>query len=165
METAEVRIVKKPSFQVTCLKWEGGFRQAAKGRIRDTIKEFIDRGEEVKNPKDTSRMWGLSYHTMPDGFTHYTGYEVEGEAELPDGMEAVIVPEYTYAVYPHRKGQDIGSSYAHLSHWIEENGYEPYKEEDLPDYDPLPMKFELYNYENILSQVPEFDIYIPVTKK
>ncbi|MDF2859650.1 MAG: transcription activator effector binding protein [Neobacillus sp.] len=76
---------------------------------------------------------------------------------IPDGMVALSIPTYTYAVCEHQKGMNIDKTYEDLASWYTANGYELI---------PNARSFETYpiHYNPIVDE-PEFCVYNPVRLK
>ncbi|MFT4416438.1 GyrI-like domain-containing protein [Fredinandcohnia humi] len=162
MEQVTYKIIRLPAFRAAGLKWEGSFTEVS--NLKDVIHSMSERVTELDHAVDPNMQLGLSYHLRPDGFMHYSVYEVSQDQQLPEGMVELQVPEMTYLWTHHNKGEDIGQTYFKISNWLEESEYEPFKESDQIYYDSLPLKFEKYPRDRDL-QDPHFEILIPIIKK
>lgn len=154
-------IVTKPAFRAIGLKWEGSYQEIP--NLKKVIQTSSERVGELEHAVDPAAQLGLSYHTRRDGFVHYSVYEVSEEQGIPEGMIEIRVPELTYLVVQHHKGEDIGQTYYTISTCIAENNYQLYKEPGVDYYDSLPLKFEKYPADRDL-QDPHFEIMIPIVK-
>lgn len=154
-------IVTLPAYRAIGLKWEGSYEEVPElKKVIDRMSQRIDEVDAI----EPGIQLGLSYHLRPDGFVHYSGYEVGEDHPLPEGMVDINVPELTYLKVHHQKNQNIGSTYDKIYQWIKESNYEPYEETDKTYYDPLPIKHERYPEDRVFDN-PHFDIFIPITKK
>nr|WP_302328431.1 GyrI-like domain-containing protein [Salirhabdus salicampi] len=155
--------MKIPSYRAVGLKWDGPWTEIK--YLKETIQEASRRVIELKHAVNPSEQLGLSYHLRPDGFTHYSVYEVSHKQQVPPRMEEIIVPEMTYLVTKHEKGNRIEETYEKIKNWIMESEYEPFKEGDATYYnDFLPIKHEKYPAD-LDRNDPHFDIFIPIVKR
>lgn len=162
MEYGVYEIVERPAYRAMGLKWEGSFEEIVD--LRAVIAEVKSRAGELKAVEPDMQL-GLSYHTRPDGFTHYSVYEVEGDQELPEGMIEIEIPAMTYLATHHKKGEEIGVTYEKIHQWLAENHYKPYADEAVNYFenDELPIKHECYPADRD-EEDAHFDILIPVEK-
>ncbi|MFS0865044.1 GyrI-like domain-containing protein [Fredinandcohnia sp. 179-A 10B2 NHS] len=156
------KIIKLPAYRGVGLKWDGAYSEVS--NLKQVITTMSNRVEELDHVLNPDQQLGLSYHLRPDGFIHYSVYEVTEEQQVPEGMVEIYVPEMTYLVTTHPKGESIGETYAKISSWMEEGEYEPFVESDKTYFDSLPIKHERYPANRDLEN-PHFDILIPITKK
>ena len=157
----EYNIVTLPGYRGVGLKWEGAYAEVS--TLKETIYHMKDRAKELEEAVDRNLQLGLSYHLRPDGFTHYSVYEVNKSQQISAGMIEIIIPELTYLHVYHERGRDIGETYTQIYRWFKEISYIPYKDE-RKYYDELPVKHERYPADRDLSD-PHFDILIPVVKR
>ncbi|QFT87923.1 Bacterial transcription activator, effector binding domain [Bacillus sp. THAF10] len=162
MKLKTYEIQKKPGYRAVGLMWEGPWSEI--GKLKSTIQTMNERVVELEQAVDSAMQLGLSYHTRQDGFTHYSVYEVTEEQAIPDGMVELRVPEMTYLVVSHLKGENIGNTYQSISQWLAESEYKPFVESGRTYHDPLPIKHERYPHNRDLED-PHFEIWIPVEKK
>lgn len=162
MQNFRYEIVKIPAYRGIGLKWEGSFKEIS--NLKKIIHIMSDRLGELEQVVNPDLQLGLSYHLRPDGFVHYSVYEVSVQQQIPEGMVEINVPEMTYLMTHHRKGESIDRTYMDISQWIKESDYEPYAEPGIEYYDNLPIKHERYP-DNRDLQDPHFDILIPVVKR
>ncbi|MFD2638524.1 GyrI-like domain-containing protein [Piscibacillus salipiscarius] len=159
----EWSIVTKPSYRSVGLKWEGTFQEIPS--LKRVIEDMKGRAYELEYKINPSVQLGLSYHTVEDGFAHYSVFEVSDEQEVPVGMVELQVPEWSYMYTAHHKGDDVVQTYNYLHNWLAESDYEVLKEEGCTYYDPhMPIKHEYYPIDQDPND-PHFDIFIPVVKK
>lgn len=162
MQTFHYEIVKIPEYRGIGLKWDGPYTEISTlKKMINTMSSRVGEFDHAVNPKV---QLGLSYHLRPDGFTHYSVYEVSEEQQLPDGMIEINVPGMTYFMTHHKKGQEIGQTYERILHWLKKSDYEPYIEQGLEYYDDLPIKHERYPIDRDFMN-PHFDILIPIFKR
>ncbi|GIN61904.1 hypothetical protein J27TS8_18970 [Robertmurraya siralis] len=159
MESSRYIVKKLPAYRAIGLKWEGAYSEVA--QLKEVINEMSLRIDELKNPLDRNTQLGLSYHLRPDGFVHYSLFEVNEFEEIPPGMVEFYVPELTYVIAHHDKGENIGQSYSDIGIWISKMNYIPYVDASKTYYDPLPIKHERYPRDRDLSY-PHFEILIPI---
>ncbi|TDF94473.1 GyrI-like domain-containing protein [Paenibacillus piri] len=151
----EATLVTKRSFQAVGIRWEGTFAEAAAGDIQAVHAEVKNRLHEIKHVPDPELLLGLSHHLAEGRFTHDAVLEVSRVEEVPEGMIAVTIPELTYAMYEHKRGQNIDASYKNIYAWIKEQGLELHKG-PVTHFEQYPMSNTLYMEE------PAFTIMIPV---
>jgi predicted transcriptional regulator YdeE len=156
------KIITLPAFRAIGMKWDGSWQVI--NQLKELIQTVSDRVEELKEVDNPNEQLGLSYHTRPDGFVHYSCFEVSETQTIPFGMLEVKVPELTYLITDHHKGEAIGKTYQNILEWLEKSKYKPYKEPNTNYYDSLPIKFEKYPVDRDLNN-PHFKILIPITKK
>lgn len=154
-------IVTMPAYRAVGLKWNGPYSEVSS--LKQVIYSMSNRVEELEYVLNPDLQLGLSYHLRPDGFVHYSVYEVTEEQQVPEGMIEIYVPEMTYLVTSHPKGENIGETYSKISSWMQDGEYEPFVETDITYYDSLPIKHERYPANRDLED-PHFDILIPITK-
>lgn len=157
-----MKVVTKPAYRAIGLVWEGPWSDLS--QLKATIEEMRKRVGELEMAIDPKQQLGLAYHTRPDGFTHYSVYEVNQDQNVPIGMIEIHIPELTYLVKQHEKGQDIGHSYSTIAQWLSESNYKPFIDKDVTYFDELPIKHEVYPADRNL-QNPHFEIRIPIVKK
>ncbi|RKN77048.1 GyrI-like domain-containing protein [Paenibacillus ginsengarvi] len=150
----EVNLITKQAFQAIGLRWDGTFQGAAKGEIRELIAEFKRRLNEISGIVIRDRILGFSEGHTKEGFTYFVMVETLQSDEIPDGMTALSIPTYTYAVCEHQKGMNIDKTYEDLAAWYSAEGYELV---------PNARSFETYPFHyNPLVDEPEFCVYNPV---
>ncbi|MGI8315059.1 GyrI-like domain-containing protein [Halobacillus mangrovi] len=154
-------IVLLPTYRAIGLKWEGPYEEVPE--LKKKIDRMSKRIDEI-DAIDPDIQLGLSYHLRPDGFVHFSSYEVNEDHPIPEGMVDITVPELTYLKVHYRKNQNIGETYDKIYRWIMESDYKPYEEADRTYYDPLPIKHERYPKDREFDN-PHFDIFIPITKQ
>lgn len=162
MKNFHYEIVEVPAYRGVGLKWDGPYTEISS--LKELIKSMSRRVKELEHAVNPKLQLGLSYHLRPDGFVHYSVYEVGKEQQLPNGMVEIYVPKMIYFVTQHIKGQQIGETYGKIYQWFKENDYTPYIESGVKYYDDLPIKHERYPINRDLND-PHFDILIPIVKK
>ncbi|UFT99578.1 GyrI-like domain-containing protein [Radiobacillus kanasensis] len=155
-------IMVKPGYRALGLKWDGAYSEIPS--LKETISKVFSRRKELEHAVEPDVQLGLSYHLRPDGFVHYSVYEVSEEQSIPEGMVEIRVPEMTYLITHHEKGQDIGQTYMGIAEWLKESDYKPFQESDKEYFDSLPIKHERYPDDRDLTD-PHFDILIPVVER
>ena len=155
-------IVKIPAYRGIGLKWDGPYTEI--NTLKKLINRMSSRVGELDHAVNPKVLLGLSYHLRPDGFVHYSVYEVSEEQQLPDGMVEINVPEMTYIMTHHKKDQDIGQTYEKIFQWLKNSYYDPYIEPNVEYYDDLPIKHERYPNDRDVNN-PHFDILIPIFKR
>ncbi len=162
MQHFRYEIVEIPAYRGMGIKWNGAYTEI------NSLKEFIttmsSRVGELEYAINPKVQLGLSYHLRPDGFVHYSVYEVSEEQQLPEGMVEINVPKRTYLMIHHEKDQDIGQTYDKIFQWLKESDYEPFRESNVEYYDRLPIKHERYPNDRDVNN-PHFDILIPISKR
>lgn len=161
MQNFNYEIVEIPAYRGIGLKWGGSYTEI--NTLKKLINSMSSRVGELDHVVNPETQLGLSYHLRPDGFVHYSVYEVTQEQQLPDGMVEINVPKMTYLLTHHKKGQDIGQTYNKILQWLKESNYTPYVEPGVKYYDDLPIKHERYPNDRVFNN-PHFDILIPIFK-
>lgn len=161
MGSLQYEIVRLPAYRAIGLKWNGSYSEV--GQLKEVIKEMAVRVQELEDVISPEIQLGLSYHLRPDGFTHYSVFKAGNNQFVPNGMVEIIVPELTYLMTQHVKGQNIGQTYMNIQQWLKESGYSIYKEDGIDYYDDLPIKHEKYPVNRDLTD-PHFEILIPIVK-
>ncbi len=142
MQTSQYKIVTIPSYRAVGLKWDGPWAEIS--GLKEVIHGMRDRVGELEHAVNPNIQLGLSYHQRPDGFIHYSVYEVSEAQQIPEGMIEINVPELTYLLTRHQKGNDIGQTYANIAQWMKESDYEVFVEPSVEYFDTLPIKHEKY---------------------
>ncbi|WP_223701788.1 GyrI-like domain-containing protein [Sutcliffiella deserti] len=161
MEKLNYEIITKPAYRAIGMKWEGPYSEIKE--LKEVINTMSTRAGELEHAVEPEVQLGMSYHLRPDGFIHYSVFEVELKQEIPDEMEEIIVPEMQYLKVQHEKGKDFGHTYSKIYQWFKESDYIPYTEQNVEYYDDLPIKHERYPIDRDLND-PHFEILIPVIK-
>ncbi|GAA0595170.1 hypothetical protein GCM10009001_09120 [Virgibacillus siamensis] len=163
MKDFQYEIVTIPAYRGVGLKWDGSYVEVSSlGKLVENMRIRVGELEHVVNP---DIQLGLSYHLRPDGFVHYSVFEVSYDQPIPADMVEIHVPEMTCMLTHHEKGQDIGETYKKVAQWVkEESDFTPFMESDVTYYDALPIKHEHYPVDRDMND-PHFDILIPVVKK
>lgn len=158
------KIVELPAFRAAGLKWEGTFSEIVP-HLKNLIGQARDRGDELEHRVNPDVQLGLSYHVIEDGFAHYSVYEVSEEQEIPEGMVEIRIPEWTYVMTSHNKGEDVQQTYTDLHQWLADSDYTAFREAGVNYSDSyMPIKHEYYPADQDPDD-PHFEIYIPVVKK
>ncbi|WP_173917189.1 GyrI-like domain-containing protein [Halobacillus sp. Marseille-Q1614] len=155
------KIANLPGYRGIGLRWEGPYTEIHS--LKKVISSMNKRVNELPLSVDPEVQLGLSYHIRPDGFVHYSVFEVEGKQQIPEDMVEIVVPALTYLLTSHKKGQNIGSTYERIYEWLQKSDYVPYAEPEVEYYDKLPIKYERYPANRDLED-PHFDILIPIMK-
>lgn len=144
-----LKLTERPAFRAVGLKLRYGGEQ---GALPALWQQFVPRMSEVGN-RASSR---LSYGVM-DNYDHESGQfdytacvEVEGEAELPEGMVQVEVPAQQYAVFKTNL-ENVREAFDHA--------YQEWLPQSQHQRAPGP-EFELYGEEFEADQT--IYLYIPV---
>ncbi|MDN4607832.1 GyrI-like domain-containing protein [Sporosarcina highlanderae] len=162
MQDFQYKIVNIPAYRAIGLKWDGPYTEVS--TLKEIIFSMSSRVNELEHAVNPKVQQGLSYHLRPDGFVHYSVYEVSEEQQIPEGMREIHVPEMTYLMIHHQKEQNIGQTYDNIFYWLKESDYEPLREPDVEYFDRLPIKHERYPHDRDVNH-PHFDILIPISKK
>ncbi|MFG6149732.1 GyrI-like domain-containing protein [Halobacillus sp. B23F22_1] len=156
------KIIEIPAYRAVGMKWDGAYSEISS--LKQMIQTMSERVQDIPQALNPHLQLGLSYHLRPDGFIHYSVYEVEREAEIPEGMIEFNMPRQTYVKVHHHKGKDIGLTYAHIREWFKTSPYVPYREKGVTYFDELPIKHEHYPKDRDIND-PHFHILIPIVKK
>lgn len=130
------------------------FGNNSNGEIPKLWEVFNSRYGDIK-PKNKSMLCFGICDDMPDaeGRFHYTACaEVDNLQDIPEGMEAKIVPGGKYLVYTYGGVlKDLGDFYNNIfSNWLPNSGFE------------MDCRPQLELYDGRFMNNGEFDIYIPV---
>jgi predicted transcriptional regulator YdeE len=150
----QAKVVKKETFKAVGVKWIGTFEQAARGEIKTFHHEFLERKNQIKNAIEPENILGLSYHNTEHGFTYYLALEVKDTQSIPEEMEFITVPAYTFASLEY-KGSAVHEAYTSLYTWVKEKGY-TLIQNDLEHLEEYPGSFDP------LKDAPELKIHIPI---
>lgn len=145
------KIVNIKGFKAVGLTYFGNNKN---GEIPSLWDVFNRRFKDIKGKSKSMLCYGIC-DDEPDseGRFHYTACtEVDSFEDLPEGMEAKVVPEGKYLVYTYSGSlKDIGNFYNDIfAKFIPGSGYEI-------DYRP-----QLELYDNRFMNNGEFDVYIPI---
>ncbi|MET3700134.1 predicted transcriptional regulator YdeE [Bacillus oleivorans] len=153
----EIKVEPRNAFNGIGVKWSGTYEQAAKGEIRTIQQEFRNRIDQIKNLVNPNIITGLSYHNDANGFTYYLIAEAESLDFIPEGMEGISVPSYTFVTSSYQ-GEQVHEAYSYLHRWIEQNGF-TLNQDELFYLEEYPVKY------NPLTDPPRLKIHIPVKEK
>lgn len=154
-----VKFANKPVIHFVGYRWRGTFEEAATGAIHPIIQKMKKSMTDIKNIVDSNQLYGVNYHDIPNGFTHYSAVEVTEISQIPEYMHSFTIPEGVYASFRH-SGSDIMNSYQLIEAAIIKHGYRASKDPGMGDFDSLPIKIEIYT----IDKESEFEIMIPVSK-
>lgn len=158
------KIVTLPSYRAVGLKWEGTFAEIVPD-LKNVIRQAKERANELEHKVNPGVQLGLSYHVVEDGFAHYAVFEVGEEQEIPEGMDEIRVPEWTYVMTVHPKGADVQQTYTDLHQWLFDSEYTALREAGVDYSDPyMPIKHEYYPADQDPDD-PHFDVCVPVVRK
>ncbi|MFC5529641.1 GyrI-like domain-containing protein [Cohnella yongneupensis] len=117
-----VRIVEMPEMKAAVIRSEQsgeGTRKAWRG-----IRELLGGHSSVKN-EDYGLVFIPEWQWATGVRELWTGVEVSGFEELPDGLETIILPARKYAKLTIRgNGSRMEDGYAFLNQWFEQEGIE-----------------------------------------
>lgn len=130
------------------------FGNNSKGEIPALWEVFNKSCKSIKHKSKSQLYYGIC-DDAPDseGRFHYTAAaEVENFENIPEGMDAKVVPQGKYAVYTYTGPiKNIGQFYDDIfTKWMPASGYEM-------DYR---TQFELYDQR--FMDNGEFDVYMPI---
>jgi predicted transcriptional regulator YdeE len=150
-------IVTKEAFKGVGVKWSGTFEQAAKREIKELLQNFRIKVSQIKNAINPDTILGLSYHHSVSDFTLYLVVEVENDNNVPDGMESISVPTYTF-VGSKYEGEDVHGEYIKLYNWVEQSNYK-LDQDVLEHLEEYPIDY------NPFTDEPKLNLFIPITEK
>ena len=133
--------------------------ETLKDKIKATMRK-IDAYGDMLSIIDRHKQIGVSQHLMADGFIYFIGVEVARDSFIPEDLEVFMLPGGLVLRSRHITLEAISETYESLRDWIEESEYEPFKEPGIPYYDPLPIKYEIYD-----KKSGNMEIRIPVVRK
>jgi len=163
MAAGPFEIVTRDAYRAVGLRWSGPWSGIPE--LKETIRAMAGRVGELTHAVEPDVQLGLSYHDRPDGFTHFSVYEVTGEQVVPDGMTDIRVPALTYVAATHERGADVGATYESIAAWIESAGYTVHREPGVTySEDAVPIKHERYPRERDPAD-RHFDILVPVVPR
>ena len=80
-------------------------------------------------------------------------------------MVEIWVPEWTYVMTAHPKGEDVQQTYTDLHQWLFDSEYTALREAGVDYSDPyMPIKHEYYPADQDPDD-PHFEVYVPVVRK
>ncbi|MDL4842978.1 GyrI-like domain-containing protein [Aquibacillus rhizosphaerae] len=161
MNSFQCDIVTIPAYRGVGLKWNGTYDEISD--LKRIISDMKTRVNELTYAINPDVQLGLSYHLIPNGFVHYSVYEVSEQQTIPVGMIEINVPTMTYLLTKHEKGQNVGQTYKYIFQWLQENDVRPYHDNGEEYFDDLPIKHERYPID-LTTNDPHFDILIPIIK-
>lgn len=162
MKDHSFELVDIAAYKAIGMKWEGAYSEVPD--LKNVIHSMSRRVKELEGITQPVVQLGLSYHVRPDGFLHYSVYEVDSEQEVPEEMVEINIPAMTYFKTHHKKGEEIGRTYHRIYQWLKESQYKPYRDPNVAYFDDLPIKHERYPHDRDLKD-PHFDILIPIERK
>lgn len=155
----QYQIVTLPAYRAVGMKWEGTYAEFS--QLKQIIEKMAQRVDELEYAVQPDIQLGLSYHLRPDGFVHYSVYEVTDDQPLPAGMCEIHIPQMTYLLAHHQRGDNVVDTYLQIDKWLSQSEYKPYTEPGVQYYDSLPIKHERYPFD-LQPDDPHFDILIPI---
>lgn len=122
--------------------------------------QFNPRAAEIKHVCNDREAFGICWceDSLPQGhFKYLAAFEVDREADVPEGMTLLKVPEQTYAVFTHRGGLDgLQATFRYIyEEWLPASGYRRSAGPDIEVYDE---DFKDFAPDSVLY------LWIPVTK-
>ena len=152
------RIVRKPPFQVVGMA--GRFTPSTTSRIPELWAKFSLRMDAVPQRRNL-HTFGVCIPNdaspADEGeFQYVAGVEVDGVADVPEGMVAIPLPACSYAVFTHTGHVSrIGDTVRYV--WGQWLPTAPYRHRPVPD-------FELYDPErwSAATGEGEVDLYVPI---
>lgn len=151
-EKMELKIVERPAFTVTGLRYEGKNQNKEIPALWD---QFNQRSSEVPCRGDAAYGVCFMLPGAPEGvFEYVAGFPVDPTDPIPQGMVSRTIPARTWAVFEHRGALNtLGETYQNIyQKWIPSSEYRP-------DRDGLDM--EVYTDEFTYG-TPESVMYIYV---
>lgn len=147
----EIKIESKEAFTVVGLNYLG---KNEDNELPGLWQEFLPRAQEIQHLVKPYQSYGVCGPVQEDGrFRYMAGFEIEGDGELPSGMESWHVPAQSYAVFP-CKLATIGDTYNFaFQTWLPGSDYEHV---DAPDFEYYPPG---------MDPEDEMYVYIPVKAK
>src|SRR5690554_837717 len=136
------KIVEKKGYRAIGMQLSVAWSEVRK--LQPFVSEMSERVNMLPYAVEPNKQLGLSYHNRPDGFTHYSMYEVLKEQEVPEGMIEKRIPSLTYLVTEYRMNENSAEIYNNILAWLNDNGYQPYVESGATYFDALPIKHEKY---------------------
>jgi predicted transcriptional regulator YdeE len=148
-------LATRPEHRLVGRYWEGTFDKAAGGALHPLIEEMKELSARHE------RFWrspivGLSWNDRPDCFRYFCGFALDAP-QLPEGCEALEVPEMDYADIWHGPGDgDVIENYRGMMEWMAVSGLAHHtscfhqREEYAPDVD--------------LSAPPSLRLMLPVDR-
>jgi AraC family transcriptional regulator len=149
----EPEIKRNPAFMVVGMKYRG---KNENNEIPQLWNEFGPRMNEIKHI--TGPGYGImdNYDEETGEFDYVAGFEVDSEADVPEGMVCIHIPEQTYAIFPATLPTLRQIFHYIYGKWLPKSSH---RRTDGPE-------FELYDKTfNPEDETSEMYIYIPVAEK
>lgn len=147
----EGKIVNIDGFKAVGLTYFGDNQNGEIPRLWDA---FNVGSRNIKDISKAMNYYGICDCDMDsEGKFHYSAcVEVDRFIDIPQGMEAKVVPSGKYLVYTYRGAiKDLGDFYNSIfSDWIPASGHE------------MDLRPQLELYDERFTGSGEFDIYIPI---
>lgn len=161
MKPLTFNLVNLPKTRTIGMRWEGTWKEI--NSLRRVIRKMAQRVDELDGALSPKEHIGLSYHDKNNGFVHYSVFAVDENQTVPEGMIEWMIPESFYVHVTHPKNESIGNTYNALYEWILKSKYQLKLASDIKYYDPLPIKYEIYERGLPISR-SKTEIYIPIVE-
>ncbi|WP_286905913.1 hypothetical protein [Clostridium sp. UBA1652] len=127
--------------------WSGTFEEAAKGKIREKINEFLE-GNLIKE----GPFYGIAVHNSTNGFKYFIGVEADRESE-------VIIPKSNYLIIEvnNKSAYEVYQELERKS----EYDFKSFFDANIK-YDSIPIKIEKYWYKEGAFKVTQIEV--PINK-
>jgi len=150
----EPELTAREAFTVAGLKYRGANE---KGEISELWSAFGKRSERFASIAASGDAYGVSFNfdDETNAFDYVAGVEVRPDAEIPEDMHTVDVPEQTYAIFTctlDELGETIDGIY---QEWLPESQYARVASPEFEHYDP---EFDASDANSTL------ELYLPVTE-
>lgn len=146
-------LIERPAF--TVIGMEAIFRDGEDG-YAELWQHFLPRENEVTGKVDHVVSYGVC-EPRPDGTVRYiTGFEVQDDAAIPEGMVRFQVPAQRYAVFTHTgpAPQISASFHAIHDHLLAKHGLQAKDGIDLERYDA--------RFDDPFDPASQMELHIPV---
>lgn len=149
----QLHIVERPAF--TVIGMEAIFREDENG-FGELWQRFIPREDDVTGKVEPGVSYGVCVPRADGSLQYITGFEVEENAVIPEGMVRFQVPAQRYAVFTHTgTAAQIGTSFQAIQdHLLAAHGLQPKDGIDLERYDA--------RFADPFDPASQMELYIPI---
>lgn len=115
----------------------------------------------------TDELYHVVIQDLEEGVRNYYALRVKHDLpKVPEEMEILEVPAFTYFVANHQEGTSLVESYEIIQKRMENTKYRPYITAQSPLSDPFPLKIEKIKGTSApYTQNSTREIFIPVQKQ
>jgi predicted transcriptional regulator YdeE/DNA-binding transcriptional MerR regulator len=149
----KAKIVRMGAFYAVGAAVHGADGSMEFGRLWDVL---IPLGGTIAHRAEKNVSYGLCYDFDGERFSYMAGVRVDSVDDVPEGLEAKLVPAQTYAVFTHRGAvAGLQDTYERIHEvWLAENGLRLAEGIDFERYDE--------RFRGPTNEASALDLYIPI---